>query len=169
MRAPRGRDSSHLGHPPIAAAENNRWACRFRSGVERGPKLSGLPASRGDVAAFLDHLGPAEVALLGHSLGGVNAYQFAARHPERVTALIVEDIGAVCDIDLAFARNLPDRVPTRGGLVGALGAAAPYLEATCRERAEGWGFAQRRRRQAPARVAHFTGCSPPWCRQGAGR
>lgn len=94
----------------------------------------------GDITAFLDHLGLAEVALLGHSLGGVNAYQFAARHPDRVTALIVEDIGAVCDIDLTFAKNLPDRVATRDGLVGALGTVAPYLEMTFRERAEGWGF-----------------------------
>ncbi|MFC9331972.1 alpha/beta fold hydrolase [Kitasatospora sp. NPDC057015] len=94
----------------------------------------------GDVAALLDHLGLAEVALLGHSLGGVNAYQFAARYPDRVTALVVEDIGAVCDIDLAFAKNLPDRAATRHGLVEALGAAAPYLERTFRQRGDGWGF-----------------------------
>ncbi|MEV4947895.1 alpha/beta fold hydrolase [Streptomyces sp. NPDC053755] len=83
----------------------------------------------GDITALLDHLGVAEVALLGHSLGGVNAYQFAARRPERVTALIVEDIGAVCDIDLSFARRLPDRVATREGLVEALGAATLHPEA----------------------------------------
>ncbi|WP_371583949.1 alpha/beta fold hydrolase [Streptomyces sp. NBC_01314] len=94
----------------------------------------------GDITAFLDHLGLTEVALLGHSLGGVNAYQFAARHPDRVTALVVEDIGAVCDIDLTFAKSLPDRVATRDGLVEALGTAAPYLERTFRERTEGWGF-----------------------------
>ncbi|TXS54199.1 alpha/beta fold hydrolase [Streptomyces sp. t39] len=94
----------------------------------------------GDVRAFLDHLGLTRVALLGHSLGGVNAYQFAARHPGRVTALVVEDAGAVCDIGLTFAKNLPPRVATRDGLVEALGAAAPYLERTFRERAEGWGF-----------------------------
>ncbi|MFF5173846.1 alpha/beta fold hydrolase [Micromonospora sp. NPDC000089] len=94
----------------------------------------------GDVAALLGHLGLAEVALLGHSLGGVNAYQFAARHPDRVSALVVEDAGAVCDIDLTFARRLPDHVATRDGLVAALGSAAPYLERTFRERPDGWGF-----------------------------
>lgn len=93
-----------------------------------------------DVAAFLDHLDLAQVALLGHSLGGVNAYQFAARHPDRVTALIVEDIGAVCDIDLTFAKNLPDRAATRNELVEKLGQAAPYLERTFRQRAESWCF-----------------------------
>ncbi|MGW2019986.1 alpha/beta fold hydrolase [Streptomyces sp. NPDC001927] len=93
-----------------------------------------------DVRALLDHLGLAQVALLGHSLGGANAYQFAARHPDRVTALVVEDIGAVCDIDLTFTRKLPERAATRDGLVEALGAAAPYLERTFRQRPDGWGF-----------------------------
>ncbi|MFD3943533.1 alpha/beta fold hydrolase [Streptomyces sp. NPDC058579] len=93
-----------------------------------------------DVTALLDHLGLADVALLGHSLGGANAYQFAARHPDRVTALVVEDVGAVCDIDLTFTKKLPAHAATRAGLVEALGAAAPYLERTFRERPDGWGF-----------------------------
>ena len=32
---------------------------------------------------------------LGHSLGGLNAYQLAARHPHLVRALIIEEMGAV--------------------------------------------------------------------------
>jgi pimeloyl-ACP methyl ester carboxylesterase len=32
-------------------------------------------------------------ALVGHSLGGAVSYTYAARHPDRVTALVVEDIG----------------------------------------------------------------------------
>ncbi|MFB7755650.1 alpha/beta fold hydrolase, partial [Streptomyces sp. NPDC056121] len=44
-----------------------------------------------DVAAFHRRLGIGPVAVLGHSLGGVNAYQYAARQPDRVRALIVED------------------------------------------------------------------------------
>jgi esterase len=47
----------------------------------------------GDLDALLNHLELQRVILLGHSLGGVNAYQYAARHPERVLALIIEDIG----------------------------------------------------------------------------
>ncbi|MFI5910267.1 alpha/beta fold hydrolase [Dactylosporangium sp. NPDC051541] len=94
----------------------------------------------GDVADFLDHLDLAQAILVGHSLGGVNAYQFAARHPDRVTALIVEDAGAVCDIDLTFAKQLPERAATRDELVEKLGRAAPYLERTFRQRSEGWGF-----------------------------
>ncbi|MEU8005858.1 alpha/beta hydrolase [Catellatospora sp. NPDC049111] len=46
-----------------------------------------------DVAGLLDVLGLKRVAVVGHSLGGVVAYLFAARFPERVEALVVEDAG----------------------------------------------------------------------------
>ncbi|MFB5682344.1 alpha/beta fold hydrolase [Paenibacillus terreus] len=39
-------------------------------------------------------MGGNPVVILGHSLGGVNAYQFAAKYPAFVRALIIEDIGA---------------------------------------------------------------------------
>ncbi|MCE7007553.1 alpha/beta hydrolase [Kibdelosporangium philippinense] len=48
-----------------------------------------------DAATFLQSYGPAIV--FGHSLGGVHAYQLAARHPDLVRGLIVEDIGAVTE------------------------------------------------------------------------
>ena len=41
-----------------------------------------------DVEALFEHLDLNEAVLLGNSLGGANAYQFAARHPERVRGLI---------------------------------------------------------------------------------
>jgi pimeloyl-ACP methyl ester carboxylesterase len=46
-----------------------------------------------DVEQFADRLGLERFTLLGHSMGGATSYVYAARHPERVTALIVEDIG----------------------------------------------------------------------------
>lgn len=46
-----------------------------------------------DAAAFIESLQAGPVLLLGHSLGGVNAYQLAAQRPDLVRALIVEDIG----------------------------------------------------------------------------
>lgn len=49
-------------------------------------------AMAGDVEALLDRLGLDAVALLGHSLGGKVAMQFALHHPERVERLIVADI-----------------------------------------------------------------------------
>ncbi|MBV1853698.1 alpha/beta fold hydrolase [Catellatospora tritici] len=46
-----------------------------------------------DLAQLLDALGLDRIVLVGHSLGGVVAYLFAARHPHRLRALVVEDAG----------------------------------------------------------------------------
>lgn len=48
-----------------------------------------------DAAAFVRGLGVSPVVVLGHSLGGITAYQLAARHPDLVRALIIEDVGPV--------------------------------------------------------------------------
>ncbi|MFJ6053068.1 alpha/beta fold hydrolase [Streptomyces sp. NPDC092307] len=93
-----------------------------------------------DVAAFHRHLDLGPVPVLGHSLGGVNAYQYAARQPDRVSALIVEDIGAVVDCDWSFTVGLPRPVPSRQDLVAALGSAAAYLECSFRRTEDDWGF-----------------------------
>ncbi|WP_064447556.1 alpha/beta fold hydrolase [Micromonospora sp. NBRC 110037] len=93
-----------------------------------------------DVAAFHRHLKVGPAAVLGHSLGGVNAYQYAGRYPDRVTALIVEDAGAVVDVDWSFTTSLPRHAPTRDALAAALGAATPYLECSFRQSDDGWGF-----------------------------
>lgn len=50
-----------------------------------------------DAAQFAETLGLDPVLLYGHSLGGVTAYQLAARRPELVRAVVVEDVGAVTD------------------------------------------------------------------------
>ncbi|GAA1613851.1 MULTISPECIES: alpha/beta fold hydrolase [Kribbella] len=55
----------------------------------------GREAFIGDVAEFIEKLGLAPALVIGHSLGGVTAYQLAARRPELVRALVVEDVGAV--------------------------------------------------------------------------
>ncbi|GGO85408.1 hydrolase [Marinobacterium nitratireducens] len=46
-----------------------------------------------DLQAFVDHLGLERLVLVGHSLGGTNALEFARRNPQRVMALVIEDIG----------------------------------------------------------------------------
>lgn len=46
-----------------------------------------------DLEQFADRLGLDRFVLLGHSMGGTTTYVYTARHPERVGAAVVEDIG----------------------------------------------------------------------------
>jgi esterase len=90
-------------------------------------------------------LGGAPVVLLGHSLGGVNAYQLAARKPNLVRALIIEDIGVEINDDQSWVRGLPSRVPSlrelRQTLESLLGAGAfSYFEESAIEYPDGWTF-----------------------------
>jgi pimeloyl-ACP methyl ester carboxylesterase len=57
------------------------WATSYR--------LSDL---RDDVVEALDALGALAAVVVGHSMGGVVAYLLAATHPERVRALVLEDM-----------------------------------------------------------------------------
>jgi pimeloyl-ACP methyl ester carboxylesterase len=71
-----------------------------------------IPALAGDLAAFVDTLGLARVAIVALSMGGRVAIQYAASHPARVGRLVVVDIG-------------PDIAPDGRARVGGLMAAAP--------------------------------------------
>lgn len=57
-----------------------------------------------DVAAFVDALRLHAFLLVGHSMGGLNAMQYTARHPARVQALSLLDIGP--EIDPAGMRRI---------------------------------------------------------------
>jgi pimeloyl-ACP methyl ester carboxylesterase len=46
-----------------------------------------------DLEALVAHLGLARFVLLGHSMGGATAFVYAGRHPDRLSALVVEDMG----------------------------------------------------------------------------
>jgi esterase len=46
-----------------------------------------------DLLKYLDHYNLKECLLLGHSMGGKTAMEFAVNHPERVVKLLVADIG----------------------------------------------------------------------------
>ncbi|MGZ0146632.1 alpha/beta fold hydrolase [Kribbella sp. WER1] len=69
------------------------------------PDLRGRPQPGGtdfsreafvaEVAELIERLGLGPALVIGHSAGGVTAYQLAARRPELVRALVVEDVGAV--------------------------------------------------------------------------
>jgi pimeloyl-ACP methyl ester carboxylesterase len=96
----------------------------------------------GDALALCDHLGLRAPVLLGSSLGGVNAYQLAARHPDRVRGLVVEDIGAVLADDQSFVLAWAGLFPTRGALAERVGPRlAPYLAEAFRETRDGWRLA----------------------------
>jgi len=96
----------------------------------------------GDLQALFTHLALGEAVLLGNSLGGVNAYQFAARHRERVRALIIEDIGVQIADDTSFALAWGGLYGTREDLVERVGhRLLPYLQDAFRETKEGWRLA----------------------------
>ena len=62
----------------------------------------GMDQFAADAAAVLDELGVEEaVTLVGFSMGGYAAWQFALRYPERLRALVLVDTRAAADADAA--------------------------------------------------------------------
>jgi pimeloyl-ACP methyl ester carboxylesterase len=64
----------------------------------RGHGESGRPAAgyatadfAADALAVLNHIGIARAVVVGHSMGGLHSIHLAARHPERVLALVIVD------------------------------------------------------------------------------
>jgi 3-oxoadipate enol-lactonase len=62
-------------------------------GFGKSPMVEGPFAHYRDLRALLDSLGVERAALVGASLGGSVAIDFALEHPERVSALILADPG----------------------------------------------------------------------------
>jgi pimeloyl-ACP methyl ester carboxylesterase len=50
-------------------------------------------AHRGDIEAFVDSLGLDQFVLVGHSMGGFNAFNYAFHHSHRLAALVLVDAG----------------------------------------------------------------------------
>lgn len=95
-----------------------------------------------DLLGLFDHLSLEVAVLLGNSLGGANAYQFAARHPTRVSALVIEDIGAIIEDDVSFVLGWTGVYSTRVELAARVGERlTPYVAASFRETAAGWRLA----------------------------
>jgi pimeloyl-ACP methyl ester carboxylesterase len=67
-----------------------------------------------DTLAFASTLGLRRPALLGLSMGGINAYLYAARHPDAVERLVIVDIGPDVTDNLTTARSAYDRDPAPG-------------------------------------------------------
>jgi pimeloyl-ACP methyl ester carboxylesterase len=77
--------------------------------------------------------------LLGHSFGGMVANQYAAARPERVRALIMEDIDVARDDHDDFISPWAGVFPTREALEARIGARlAPYLRKSMKEVDGGW-------------------------------
>lgn len=65
-----------------------------------------------DLEKILDELGWEQISLVGHSLGGRVAFHFATQHPDRVTQLVIEDIGPTMYPEAAgLITQLLDSVP----------------------------------------------------------
>jgi esterase len=131
---------------PLAAALGPEY--RLIALDQRGHGFSSHAASYSrsdyldDISGFFEHLAIRSAVLLGNSLGGVNAYQFAAHHPERVSALIIEDIGAQIEADTRFALAWAGIYPTRSALETQIGSRfVPALTPSIRETAHGWQLA----------------------------
>jgi len=98
-----------------------------------------------DILALADQLSPAQpVDLLGHSLGGVNAYQFAARHPQRIRRLIVEDIGTAVRRTAPLGLDWPRRFASLWLLQASLAPSGighdQHFIDSLNEFEDGWGF-----------------------------
>lgn len=69
-----------------------------------------LPEAASSCAEFLDSLGVERVSVMGLSAGGPTALEFASRHPQRVSALVLVS---------AISKERPRPVPERGRLARA--------------------------------------------------
>jgi pimeloyl-ACP methyl ester carboxylesterase len=91
-----------------------------------------LHALSGDIAALMDHVGAGPAVLLGHSMGGAVAVQYALDHPDRTLGFVYRDgvgtpawrarhgivpavlsrispgIGVFADLALSVAVDVPD-------------------------------------------------------------
>lgn len=96
-----------------------------------------------DLEAFFHHLKiESPIVLLGNSLGGVNSYHFAAKHPNFVRAIIVEDIGVAIISDVSFSLAWKGTFQTKEELEQKLGERfLPYLKDSIRNTNDGWKLA----------------------------
>jgi pimeloyl-ACP methyl ester carboxylesterase len=84
----------------LAAAFSDRWRMVALDARGRGESDWDLgrnyynDAYLSDLETVVDALGLDRLVLVGHSMGGTTAYCYAAKHPQRLQGLVVEDITA---------------------------------------------------------------------------
>lgn len=59
-----------------------------------------------DVEALVAKLALTRFVIIGHSMGGANAFVHASRHPEQVAALVIEDMGPGASASSAGAQRI---------------------------------------------------------------
>jgi pimeloyl-ACP methyl ester carboxylesterase len=114
-----------------------------------------------DVAELLAEVGPAVV--VGHSMGGLHGLVLAARHPELVRALVVEDMGVdfrgrSAEDARAWFGALPQPFPSLAAVRRAFGwprlEFGDYMAECVEERPDGYHLL--------ARVEHATAIAAEW-------
>ncbi|MEV8534765.1 alpha/beta hydrolase [Streptomyces sp. NPDC051211] len=97
-----------------------------------------------DLVALLEHLGLGPLPVIGHSLGGMNAFHLAAERPDLVSALVNIDAGVVFPQDapnpVAFLAPVPYTAPTREELIAACGELGPMVAPALRPLPDGTGW-----------------------------
>jgi esterase len=96
----------------------------------------------GDLEAFLHHLGVLlPTLLIGNSIGGTIAFRYAARHPEQVRALVIEETAVVDKADMSFMRAWEGVYPTRDALLAKIGDRLAWsVEPSIRQVEGGWSL-----------------------------
>lgn len=116
-----------------------------------------------DAAEALDGVGPAVV--VGHSMGGLHGLALAARRPDLVRALVVEDMavdlrGRSVDDARAWFGALPEPFPSLDAVRLAFGDPRPefgeYMAQCAEQRADGWHLL--------TRVDHAVEIAAEWAR-----
>lgn len=82
-----------------------------------------------DLETVVDQLALRRFALVGHSMGGTTAYVYADRHPERVDALVIEDIAPGSSTRGAGAERIVAEMATLPTSFASWGEARSYWRA----------------------------------------
>ncbi len=83
------RDRYHVIAPDQRGHGDTGWTPESQAGQDNGDLMLH------DTEAFIEHLGFPQIVLCGMSMGGQNSIRYAARHPERLSRLIIVDIAPV--------------------------------------------------------------------------
>lgn len=97
---------------PVLASRYRVYAPDLRGhGASDWPGEYRFDSLVADVVGFLDALALDRVVLVGHSMGGVVGYLLAARYPERVGALVLEDPPPPVALDRPVPTEAPPGTP----------------------------------------------------------